>query len=157
MTLHSNVLLDEGTRQKLLENQLNTAELLLVSLANMLAGRFEDCEVHLGAVREDAQSPALFVEWSGMQMSRLLAGRKRHDLQFGVCYLPQDRASSIELGAAAQKLQEISKIPYGEGEIGCFGIKTELGDGLAKLTGQVLLYEEGSDDSPEIRSKELYV
>lgn len=158
MTLNSNVILDAVTKQKLLENQLDTSGLLLVALADHLAQSFVGCSVYLGAVQDGAQAPALFAEWIGAETGRLLGESKLHKLNFAVSYRPQDAQSPIELGAAALRMQQaITKLPNGEGELTCHGTKTEITAGLAKLTGQVVLYEQGTDNNPIIESKELYV
>ncbi len=152
------MILDQDTLHKLTNNQLDTAGLLLVSLANMAAQAFTECSVYVGAVQETTQAPALFVELAGVHTSRLLANEARHQMQFIVSYLPKDRQSATELGMAALKLQqEILKIPFGEGEMLCRGMQAEIVEGRARLKGQVVFYEKSTDQSPMIITKELYV
>lgn len=154
MALPENCIIDQYLQDKIDADMRTIADHVLLSLCNFCAVLFPTATVYIGA-QQHAELPALFVDFYSIANQRRLAVTSNYEFGFTITYVPTDRLSSAELNGAIITIeQNLHRIPSDIGELICYSKKGDITDGLANVTGMIIVGERDEPTDPMIEHAE---
>ena len=160
MILEPNVCIDEFTDNKIVENRLNIADHLLLSVANQIAKLFPNNNVYVGSQQQDIETPCFFVDYSSINNNQKLDDLSEYTFLTEISYIPKNELSRLELNSVLFVLEQNLSII--KSDIGIFRIyskDSDITDGIAHITSAITALEQTKDEEIIIEKadKELII